>query len=206
MQNHIRESKLDENNASDFAPNAIEEGVIAENSRSFSEHIEIGAISQKIDITTIRPAKRIIVLYALLFCLILSSILFAVRHIQLQFGLDPVIISIIFKAILFIGIPLLSYVSLWRLTSVYKISSECVTSTTGILSKSHIRIPINRIVDYRVLTPLFERILGIGSIKIDTAGDDDLLMEHISKNEIALVAIKLNKLLNKQQLVGVIGR
>lgn len=94
----------------------------------------------------------------------------------------------------------LLYSFLWRLTSVYTVSDEYVASTYGILSKKHIRIPMNRIVDYRVVTPLLERILGLGSIYIDTAGDEDLVMHEVSQTEIDLVVIKLDKLLNKEQL------
>ncbi len=149
--------------------------------------------------TTIRPAKRILILYSLAFLVSLILLLLGLEYLRQRISYDQVITKCVWQVAILLGLLLLAYATLWRLTSVYTISSEFVAATIGILSKNHIRIPMNRIVDYRIITPLLERILGLGHIHIDTAGDDDLIMRQISRDEIGLAVKKLDKLLNKEQ-------
>ncbi len=150
------------------------------------------------NVTTLHPAKRIVVLYALSLLLVIILLILGLAHLQQQLGQDDYSVAIVWKVVLPVGLAALFYSFLWRLTSIYKISDEYVSATFGILSKTHIRIPLNRIVDYQVITPLLERILGLGSIHIDTAGDEDLIMRQVSQGEITSAVSRLNKLLNKE--------
>jgi len=151
------------------------------------------------DIIELHPAKRILALYFLSFVLVLAALIYGVEHLNQAIDLNQNITSVIWKVAVIIGVSLLAYSFLWRLTSLYTISAECVASTVGILSKSYIHIPMNRIIDYQIFTPLLERILGLGSIQIGTAGDEDLIMRQISIEEIEVAAKRLDKLLNKEQ-------
>lgn len=149
----------------------------------------------------IHPAKRVLALYFLSFILILAILVFLLDSLNQQLDLINALSNIIWKLAVFVGLSLLCYSFLWRLTSKYTISTECVAATIGIFSKNHIRIPLNRIVDYQVITPLLERLLGLGSIHIGTAGDENLVMQQVSKGEIEVAVLKLDKLLNKEQHV-----
>ena len=149
-------------------------------------------------VTTLHPAKRIWAVYFLSFLIIIAMVHFGLGILQGQQSLGKDAVAIIWKTTNILGLVALAYLYLWDLTSVFTISGECVTATMGILSKSHIRIPMNRITDYQVITPFHERILGIGSIHIDTAGDD-LIMRQISRTEIDSAVLRLEQLLNKEQ-------
>lgn len=148
---------------------------------------------------TIRPAKRILVFYLLAFVAVMVVLFFGLEYLQRHMGLAEIIIEFAWKMAIVFSLGRLCYVLLRHLTSVYSISTECVASTVGILSKQHIRIPTNKIVDYRVITPLLERILGLGSVYINTAGNEELKMSHISSSDIDMAVLRLDELLNREQ-------
>lgn len=148
---------------------------------------------------TLKPAKRVLVLQSLLVALLYLSLQSGVFYLQLSATIHARLSSLLLALTLIGGGGFLVYSFLWRLTSVFTISAECVSASIGILSRSHIRIPLNRIVDYQVSRPLLERILGLGAIHIDTAGSEELIMPQISRREITTALKQLDSLLNKEQ-------
>ncbi len=148
---------------------------------------------------SINPARRVVILYFLAVLAVLSLLFYALDYLHRLFGLDSALVTGIWGFAALLGFVATVYSFLWRLTSTYSVSSECAASTIGILSKSHIRISMNRIVDYRVLTPLLQRVLGLGSLYIDNAGGEHLIMREISRQNIALVTARLDELLNRDQ-------
>ena len=70
-----------------------------------------------------------------------------------------------------IGYPLLN---LWFKNLEYMVYEDRVTVHKGILTKTKQNIPFRAITDFALVRTLYDRYLGIGSIKIQTAG------QHIS--------------------------
>ncbi|MDC0358183.1 PH domain-containing protein [Oligoflexia bacterium] len=147
---------------------------------------------------TIRPAKRVIIFYLLVFLSFSGALMPGLEYLRIETGIEVSTIRLAWKAWILIGAGLVGYAFLRRLNSVYLISDECVRATVGILSQKRIRIALGRIVDYRVNTPLIERILGLESIHIGTAGDDELVMRGISQVEGKLIVRKLDELLKEE--------
>ena len=61
-------------------------------------------------------------------------------------------------------------IKLWIKNLSYIIREERVTIHKGILTKTQQNIPYRSVTDFILERSLFDRILGIGSIKIQTAG------------------------------------
>ena len=59
---------------------------------------------------------------------------------------------------------------LWIRNLAYLIQEDRVTIHKGILTKTHQNIPYRSVTDFILQRSLYDRILGIGSIRIQTAG------------------------------------
>ena len=59
---------------------------------------------------------------------------------------------------------------LWIRNLAYLIQEDRVTIHKGILTKTHQNIPYRSVTDFILQRTLYDRILGIGSIRIQTAG------------------------------------
>jgi uncharacterized membrane protein YdbT with pleckstrin-like domain len=148
----------------------------------------------------LHPAKRILVVYALAYLAMLLLIGFAVGFLREKTGLEIPTLWYVWIPLIFLGLGLFCYAFLWRLTSEFRISNECVTGNTGILSRRKIRISLSRIVDYRLMRPLLLRVLGLGSIHIDTAGnDEEIIMIQISNKVASKATKRLDELLRRDQ-------
>jgi uncharacterized membrane protein YdbT with pleckstrin-like domain len=66
-----------------------------------------------------------------------------------------------------IGYPVLY---LWYVNLEYRVYEDRVTIHKGILTKTQQNIPFRAITDFALVRTLYDRFLGIGSIKIQTAG------------------------------------
>ena len=148
----------------------------------------------------LHPAKRILAIYVISFASVVLLLIFIQNSLPPYMSLDPSTLYIAWMLVAICGVVLFGYGLLWRLTSVFTVSSLYVSSTTGILSMKHMRIPVNRIIDYRVDTPLFERILGLASVHIDTAGGENIVMQQLSQHNVDLLLRRLDKMLNKERL------
>lgn len=149
----------------------------------------------------LRPAKRVVVLSAIGIAILVVLIGFGLFYLYFFFQLDLTAVSYIWLGSLIIGALVLLYTYLWRLTSVFKISNESVTTSTGILAKEDVRISLNRIVDYRLMRTMLDRILGLGSLHINTAGNDqEIIMQQLSDTKIDVATKTLNNLLQKEPL------
>lgn len=89
-----------------------------------------------------------------------------------------------------------------RISKVYQIDNLNLSSHTGIFSKSIVRIPLNRITNYQVTQSFIERIMGLGSLIIDTAGGDaaELAMQSMEIRDIELLIRNLDALLAENKL------
>ena len=147
----------------------------------------------------LRPAKRILVLYLGVVLIVLGVLAFVLIFLQDYFQTDYVIIARFWISVAMIGFGFLCYAFLWRITCEYTISNDRITANTGILSRRHIHIPIGRVIDYRLMRPIVERLLGLGSLHIDTAGnDEEIVMQQISEDELVRAGLRLDILLDRE--------
>lgn len=65
-------------------------------------------------------------------------------------------------------------VSLWIGSLSYELLEDRVTLHSGILTKTEQNIPFRAVTDFVLERSLFDRFLGIGTIKIQTAGQSSL--------------------------------
>lgn len=149
----------------------------------------------------LKPAKRVLVLYLLAFFVTISVLALSLLHFSRVIPLEPRFLVYLWEIIALLGGGLLCYAALWHLTCSYRLTHECVTGSTGILSRQDIRIALNQVVDYRIMRPLIERLIGLGDLHIDTAGQDTdkLIMYQIGELELAKAVSLLDELLNRDQ-------
>lgn len=144
----------------------------------------------------LRPAKRILLLYLGVVAGILYLLALTFRFLHHNFDISYIGLGRLWLSIGIIGFGFLCYAFLWRITCEYVISIDRITSKTGILSRRHIHIPLGRVIDYRLMRPIMERLLGLGSLHIDTAGnDEEIVMQQISEHELAAAGLRLDELL-----------
>jgi len=79
--------------------------------------------------------------------------------------------GIVLAIIWLIAYPLLS---LWIRSLSYEVLEDRVTLHSGILTKTHQNIPFRAVTDFVLVRSLFDRYLGIGTIKIQTAGQSSI--------------------------------
>jgi uncharacterized membrane protein YdbT with pleckstrin-like domain len=149
----------------------------------------------------LKPAKRILLLYLLAFFATLATLGFGLSYLRLTFELEADTLLFIWNLFVLVGLILLCYALLWWYTCAYSIEDECVTGSIGILSRKHIRVAINQIVDYQLRRSLLQRFIGIADLQINTASRDfdELIMRQVSGHELKRGVLKLDKLLNKDQ-------
>lgn len=85
---------------------------------------------------------------------------------ELSLVLWPIVLGVI-AIIWIIGIPLSI---LWVKNLSYEIAAERITIHKGILTKIKQNIPYRAITDFMLHRSLYDRFLGIASIKVQTAG------------------------------------
>jgi uncharacterized membrane protein YdbT with pleckstrin-like domain len=101
-----------------------------------------------------------------------------------------------------LGVLVLGYQYLARVTSVYEITPLEVTAEVGILSKQRDSAPLNRITNFRVERPFIQRILGQANLLVDTAGGDEveLTLLEMRRNDAEKFAKLLSVRLGQQKI------
>ena len=104
----------------------------------------------------------------------LVLVIAVIAHIIIFKNPDPeaktVIWSVSIGAILIMWIISYPFIHLWIKNLKYIIHDDRVTIHKGILTKKHQNIPYRSITDFVLKRGPYDRILGIGSIQIQTAG------------------------------------
>ena len=118
--------------------------------------------------------KQLYVLLTISFLVLLVAVI-----LQITIPLDPKILASSVAAILwpivfgvifllwFIAVPI---VKLWINNLTYFIDDDRITIHKGILSKIKQNVPYRAITDFQLHRSLYDRFLGIASIKLQTAG------------------------------------
>lgn len=89
-----------------------------------------------------------------------------VRYAQVAVILWPITLAVIFSIFLF-GVPISK---LWIDNLEFVINDERITIKKGIITKIEQNIPFRAVTDFQLHRSLFDRLLNIGSIRIQTAG------------------------------------
>ncbi|MFA5381706.1 MAG: PH domain-containing protein [Candidatus Micrarchaeia archaeon] len=133
---------------------------------------------------TYRLSPKIKILWAMEYIIgifvlwIILSVIYSVFFPDLKFLLLipelPVVsyLFILFVLILFIGIPAYVWVKILYKNFTYTMGENEVLIRTGIIHKKRIDIPYTSIENVSVEKHLYERIFGLGTVVIDTAGGD----------------------------------
>ncbi len=126
---------------------------------------------------TIKPDKKLftktvwVLLTVSAFVLAGVSIVHTIIYIANGDPNAPKVIWIIAViAILVMWLIVYPIVILWIRNLSYLIQEDRITIHKGILTKTHQNIPYRSITDFILQRSLYDRILGIGSIRIQTAG------------------------------------
>ena len=126
---------------------------------------------------TIKPDKKLytktvwILLTISAFILVGVSIIHMIIYIADTDSNAPSIIWLIAAiAILVMWVIVYPIARLWIRNLSYVIQEDRVTIHKGILTKTHQNIPYRSVTDFILQRSLYDRILGIGSIRIQTAG------------------------------------
>ena len=122
-------------------------------------------------------------------------------YLQLHFAVEVLTLRHIWTPVVLVGACSLCYAALSSFTSVFRISNRYVSGRTGILSRRHARISLNRVVNYRLIRPIVERVLGLGCLHIDTLErNDEIEMQQIRGRDLVMAMRRLDALLTKNQL------
>lgn len=127
----------------------------------------------------ITPNKNLFVkqIYVLLTITFLVLIIAAI--LQLVIPLDPKVSSgnvasilwpIVIIVILLLWLIATPIIKAWIKNLIYYIDEDRITIHKGILSKIKQNVPYRAITDFQLHRSLYDRFLGIGSIKVQTAG------------------------------------
>lgn len=126
---------------------------------------------------TIKPDKKLftktiwVLLTISVFAVVGSAVVHLIIHVA---GGDPdasrVVWLIVGIAVLAMWVIACPVAKLWIDNLTYLIQDDRVTIQKGILTKTHQNIPYRAITDFILQRSLYDRILGIGSIRIQTAG------------------------------------
>jgi membrane protein YdbS with pleckstrin-like domain len=126
---------------------------------------------------TLKPDRKYIVAIRWIHFTIFGSLVLTAAIINLIIylaGDDPEARTIIW--LVFLGLCILLWivvyplVLLWVRTLSYHIGNERITIYKGIITKTQQNIPYRAVTDFALKRGPYDRILGIGSIKIQTAG------------------------------------
>ena len=120
---------------------------------------------------TIKPDKKLFTKTVWILLTVSAFILLGISIVHLIIHNAPPIIWLI-AAIVVIVMWLIAYpiAKLWIRNLAYVIQEDRITIQKGILTKTQQNIPYRSITDFILQRSLYDRILGIGAIRIQTAG------------------------------------
>lgn len=147
----------------------------------------------------VHPSPAIVYLYIALFAAVLAGLKLVMTY-QLGWSAEG---TIAWRVAVLIGVVVLGYQYLARVTSVYEVTPLEVSTEIGILSKQRDSAPLNRITNFRVERPLIQRLLGQANLLVDTAGGDgvELSLLEMRRPDAERFAKLLSLRLGQQKIV-----
>lgn len=118
------------------------------------------------------------------------------------FGSELVAFSLTWKVAVVIGALGIGIAHLKRITTRYSLDAIELVEASGILSRRITRVPLNRITNYQVERSFLERILGIGSLLVDTPGGVgyEIKMRELDSSSISQLESQLGFLIGQQKI------
>jgi hypothetical protein len=133
---------------------------------------------------TIQPEKELRSLW-----LVIWAIWFVIELITL--AILMVANPLVFGLIMFVGLIAMLLVLFWIPAFYnslrYTIESDCVRSDSGVFWKKHVTVPFNKITNIDITEGPLQRMFGIGTIHVQTAGAGG---QQGTKAELRLLGIR----------------
>jgi uncharacterized membrane protein YdbT with pleckstrin-like domain len=127
----------------------------------------------------IKPNKNLFTKQLYVLLTISFLVLLVAAILQLTIPLNPkvsagdvaaILWSIVFGVIFLLWLIAVPIIKLWIINLSYFIDEDRITIHKGILSKIKQNVPYRAITDFQLHRSLYDRFLGIASIKLQTAG------------------------------------
>ena len=125
----------------------------------------------------IEPSQKLFIkqlLVLITFSAIILAATFIIDLVVSQFGEDSSVLSVFWYIVLIIlallWIIAIPMIKMWINNLKYSIRVDRISINKGILTKIEQNIPFRSVTDFQLHRPLYDRLLGIASIKIQTAG------------------------------------
>lgn len=98
-----------------------------------------------------------------------------------------------------LGFAYVAYRAFKRYSTLYTLTDSYVQEESGLLNRKVIKIPISRITNYLVERSLIDRLLGLGTLNIDTPGSYgfELTLVNISNEILSKFTSNLDRLLKE---------
>lgn len=103
------------------------------------------------------------------------------------------------------SIPIALYYKLIEMTYIYHINDEEIAVEQGILNKKTRSVPVANVDNITIERSILDRLLGVGSICIDTPGGTgyELVLRHVGVNLLNEITGELKNHMKKQREIGV---
>jgi len=127
----------------------------------------------------IKPNKNLFTKQLYVLLTISFLVLLVAAILQITIPLDPkisvsdvasILLPIVFGVIFLLWLIAVPIIKLWINNLSYYIDEDRITIHKGILSKVKQNVPYRAITDFQLHRSLYDRFLGIASIKLQTAG------------------------------------
>ncbi len=135
-----------------------------------------------------KPSLRRAYLFGILFLIAAVNGFYRLQEFDLGYNIPVASVGLL--------VVFLLYAHLVRLCTAYTVSDEFVEARSGILARKGNRAAISRITDFAANQSLLQRILGLASVEMSTAGGDgpEIIFHDISRGVAKKVVSTLTEL------------
>ncbi len=144
-------------------------------------------MSQKLELFRVKPSLRRVYFFAVLYMVVCVNGYSRLQQVGLGENLPVISVGLL--------IVLLVYAHLARFFMVYTINEEFIESRSGIIARNGVRVPFHRITDFAARQGLLQRILGLASVSVSTAGSSgaELVLRNLTRSNAARVIDELTR-------------
>jgi membrane protein YdbS with pleckstrin-like domain len=121
---------------------------------------------------TVRPSMIFVWIWYLLAALVViaaSAVMGMLNNTSAKIGVEPAVIVILIVAAIAFSAPI--YKHIVRRREVFTLTNHKLEMRYGLISRTVRNIPLRNIQDVTVMAKAFQRLVGIGSIVIDSASE-----------------------------------
>ncbi|MFH0927587.1 MAG: PH domain-containing protein [Candidatus Micrarchaeota archaeon] len=128
---------------------------------------------------------------------ILVSVIFLLSQDNFFFGMPKPVFSAVFMFFLaaFIGLPIFLYNHIEYMSFTYELAENEFVIRQGVITRHTTVIPYNRIQNINTTRTLLERVVGLATLQIETAGtnphESEGVLPGVSKKDILISEIML---------------